>query len=62
VKMPWTHDTPTRVRFKTLLAEGYLVKGAARKLNLPRSLARYFINKPDRLAKPPGALPKVSNE
>jgi len=60
--MPWTHETPTRVRFKTLLAEGYSVKGAARKLKIPRSSAQYFINKPDRLAKPPGALPKVSDE
>jgi transposase len=50
------------VRSKTLLAEGFSVKGAARKLNLPRSSARYFIDKPGRLAKPPGAPPKISYE
>ena len=60
--MPWTYETPTRVRFKTLLDEGYSVRGAARKLNIPRSSARYFINKPDRQAKPPGAAPIISNE
>jgi transposase len=59
--MHWTHETPTRVRFKTLLDEGYSVRGAARKLKIPRSSARYFVNKPDRLSKPPGALPKISD-
>ncbi|KAG4429034.1 hypothetical protein IFR05_015487 [Cadophora sp. M221] len=28
--MAWTYDTPTRVRFKTILAEGYSIKRAAR--------------------------------
>lgn len=59
--MPWTHDTPTRVRFKTLLEEGYSQRAAARKLGIPRSSAQYFLEKPDRLLKPPGAPPKISN-
>ncbi|KAL5312854.1 hypothetical protein ACEPPN_019280 [Leptodophora sp. 'Broadleaf-Isolate-01'] len=53
--MPWTHETPTRVRFKTLLDEGYSQRAAARKLGIPRSSAQYFLDKPDRQVKPPGA-------
>lgn len=60
--MAWTYDTPTRVRFKTLLNEGYLIRGAARKLKIPRSSARYFIDKPDRQAKAPGAPRIVSDK
>lgn len=60
--MPWTHDTPTRVRFKTLLSEGYSQRAAAKKLGLAQSTARYFLRRPDRLTKPPGAPPKISKE
>jgi ketohexokinase/beta-glucosidase len=60
--MPWTHETPTRVRFKTLLSEGYSQRAAARKLKILRSSAQYWLNKPDRQAKPPGAPPKISDE
>lgn len=59
--MPWTHDTPTRVRFKTLLDEGYSQRAAARKLGIPRSSAQYFLEKPDRISKPLGAPPKILN-
>ncbi|XMA20299.1 hypothetical protein WAI453_013090 [Rhynchosporium graminicola] len=52
--MPWTHDTPTRVRFKTFLEEGYSQRDAARKLGISRSSVQYFINHADRLVKPPG--------
>ena len=60
--MPWTHETPTRVRFKTLLDEGYSQRAAARKLGIPRSSAQYFLNKPNRQVKPPGSSPKISYE
>ena len=60
--MPWTHETPTRVRFKTLLNEGYSIRSAACKLGIPRSSARYFINKPDRQAKPRGSSSILSEE
>ena len=60
--MAWIHETPTRVRFKTLLSKGYSQRAAAQKLDIPRSSARYFINKPDRQAKPPGTLPIISDQ
>lgn len=59
--MPWTNETPTRVRFKTLLDEGYSQRAAARKLGIPRSSAQYFLDKPGRLTKPLGAPPQISN-
>jgi transposase len=40
-------ETPTRVRFKTLLSEGYSQHAAAKKIGIPRSLAQYFIDRPD---------------
>jgi transposase len=60
--MPWTWDTPTRVRYKTLLGEGYSRRDAARKVGANEASARYWLKRPDRLTKPPGALPKISNE
>jgi transposase len=60
--MPWTWDTPTRVRFKTLLQEGYSQRDAARKLGVNRDTGRYWLKRPDRLTKPPGAQPKISDE
>jgi transposase len=60
--MPWTYETPISVRFKTILNEGYSIRSAARKLGIPRSSARYFINKPDRQAKPPGTSSIISEE
>ncbi len=60
--MPWTHETPTRVRYKTLLDEGYSQRAAARKLTVSRSLAQYWLDKPNRQAKPPGAPPKIPDE
>ena len=60
--MPWTHETPTRVRFKTLLSEGYSQRAAARKLGIPRSSAQYFLERTDRQVKPPGSTPKISTE
>ena len=60
--MPWTHETPTRVRFKTLFNEGYSVRDAARKLRISPSSAQYFLTRPDRQTKPPGSVSKVSDE
>jgi transposase len=57
--MPW--DTPRRVRFKTLIENGYYQSHAAEKLQVPRSTARYWLKRPDRVHKPPGALPKISD-
>ncbi|KAG4429843.1 hypothetical protein IFR05_014675 [Cadophora sp. M221] len=59
--MPWTHETPTRVRFKTLLKEGYSQRAAASKLGIPRSSAQYFLDKPNQQAKPPGAPSIISD-
>ncbi|KAH8588011.1 hypothetical protein B0O99DRAFT_693867 [Bisporella sp. PMI_857] len=59
--MPWTWETPMRVRLKILFEGGYSQRQAARKLSIPRSSARYWINKTDRQAKPPGAAPIISN-
>jgi transposase len=33
--MPWTWETPSRVRFKALLEEGYSIQQAAKKLGVP---------------------------
>jgi transposase len=55
--MPW--DTLCRVRFKTLIENGYAQSHAAEKLQLPRSTARYWLQRPDRVHKPPAALPKI---
>ena len=60
--MPWTWETSTRVRFKTLLEEGYSIRQAAKKLGVPRSLARYWLNRPDRQTKPPGAAPIIPDD
>jgi transposase len=60
--MPWTWDTPTRVRFKTLLKEGYSQRDAARKLGAPRSSTQYWLKRPDRISKLPGTKPKISDE
>jgi transposase len=58
--MPW--DTPRRVRFKTLLQNGYSQRDAARELQVPRSTIQYWLKRPDRVRKPCGALPKISNQ
>ncbi|KAG4427625.1 hypothetical protein IFR05_016890, partial [Cadophora sp. M221] len=47
----WIYDTPTRVRFKTLVAAGNSQRTAAKILGIPRSVGQYFLDKPDRLAK-----------
>lgn len=60
--MPWTWETPTRVRFKTLLEEGYSQRQAAQNLGIPWSSARYWIDKPDRQSKPPGASSIILND
>jgi transposase len=60
--MPWTWDTPTRVRFKTLFDEGYSQRDIARKLGVPRSSTQYWLKRPDRISKPPGSKPKISDE
>jgi transposase len=60
--MPWTWKTPTRVRFKTLLNEGYSQRDVARKLKIPRSSAQYWLERPDWQAKPPEAPRKISDE
>jgi transposase len=60
--MPWTWDTPTRVRYKTLIEEGYSQRDAARKVGASESSGRYWFKRPDRLAKPPGTRPKISDE
>jgi transposase len=60
--MPWTWDTPTRVRFKTLLDEGYSQRDIARKLGVPRSSTQYWLKRDDRISKPPGSKPKISDE
>ncbi|KAG9230954.1 hypothetical protein BJ875DRAFT_135611 [Amylocarpus encephaloides] len=60
--MPWTHETPTRVRFKTLIDEGYSIRHTTEKLGLAYSTARYFLRRPDRQIKPPGRKPKISAE
>jgi transposase len=61
-KMPWTWDTPTRVRFKTLIEEGYSQRDAARRMGAPRSSTQYWLKRPDRLAKPPGTKSKIPDE
>jgi transposase len=48
--------------FKSLLSEGYSQRAAARKFDIPRSSARYWLDRPDRKAKPPGAAPKIPDE
>ena len=57
--MSW--DTPRRVQFKTLIKKSYSQSHAAEKLQVPRSTARYWLKRPDRVQKPPGALPKISD-
>ena len=58
--MPW--DTPTRVRYKTLLQTGYSGRHAAELLGIPESTGRTFLKKPDRVRKPPGAPPKIPEQ
>jgi transposase len=58
--MPW--DTPRRVRFKTLIQTGYSQRHAAEILQIPRSTAQYWLNRPDRVQKPPGASPKIPDK
>lgn len=58
----WIYDTPTRVRFKTLVAAGNSQRTAAKMLGIPRSVGQYFLDKPDRVAKAPGATPKISDK
>jgi transposase len=58
--MPW--DTPRRVRFKTLIENGYSQNHAAEILQVPRSTAQYWLKRPDRVQKPPGAQPKISDQ
>lgn len=58
--MPWD-ATPRRVQYKTLISAGYSQRHAAEEVGVPGSTARYWLDKPDRVKKPPGALPKVSS-
>lgn len=60
--MPWIHETLTRVRFKTLLNEGYSIRSAAYKLGIPCSSTQYFIDKPNRQSKPPSTSIIISEE
>jgi transposase len=50
------------VQYKTLLEEGYPRRAAARKLSAHEATARYWLKRPDRLTKPPGAQPKIPDE
>jgi transposase len=50
------------VRYKTLLEEGYPRRAAARKLSAYEATARYWLKRPNRLTKPPGAQPKIPDE
>ena len=58
--MPW--NTPRRVRFKTLIDSGYSQRHAAEILQIPRSTAQSWLKKPDRVQKPPGSKPKISDQ
>ncbi|RFU33038.1 hypothetical protein B7463_g3297, partial [Scytalidium lignicola] len=57
VLMAW--DTPTRVRYKTKVQDGYSEHQAARLLGVPNSTARGWLQKGDRVQKPPGRPAKL---
>ncbi|RFU24118.1 hypothetical protein B7463_g12221, partial [Scytalidium lignicola] len=50
--MAW--DTPTRVRYKTKIEDGYSKRGAAMDLDVPRTTARGWLKKGDRVHKSTG--------
>jgi transposase len=58
--MAW--DTPRRVRYKTLVYSGYSQRHAAELVGAPESTARYWLKRPDRVQKPCGTKPKISNQ
>jgi transposase len=58
--MSW--DTPRRDRFKTLVQARYSLRYAAELVFASKSIARYWLRRPNRVQKPPGAKPKIPDE